>query len=232
MFSLFVAVIYWGWHSDAPASGFARGHLMSAMLGGLAACIVIGVGHPVMVMVALILAVMGQQSISAVLWALPSALLTGTAAAGGIAMINAIGNLGGFLGPWVFGAVKDASGSDSTALLCLALGPVNFRHRGGRGGPRPPAGTHSPAFVGNPGGTFPPCFSPCRHCTRPDNSCLVQSVLADFSKMTWARPSRFRCLGAYCGALIRFGNGPARARKLTQAGSFFPPAAGAWEGRK
>ena len=53
-------------------------------------------------------------------WSLPSAMLTGAAAAGGIAMINAVGNLGGWLGPWVFGLVKDATGSDNLALLCLA----------------------------------------------------------------------------------------------------------------
>jgi ACS family tartrate transporter-like MFS transporter len=34
------------------------------------------------------------------------------------------GALGGFLGPWAYGLVKDASGSTSLALLCLALGPI------------------------------------------------------------------------------------------------------------
>ena len=80
-------------------------------------------------MVALIFAVIGQWSASPVFWSLPSALLTGTAAAGGIAMINAIGNLGGWLGPWMFGLVKDATGSDNIALLCLALAPIDLRHR-------------------------------------------------------------------------------------------------------
>jgi hypothetical protein len=36
-------------------------------------------------------------------------MLSGTAAAGGIAMINALGNLGGFFGPYVFGLVRDAT---------------------------------------------------------------------------------------------------------------------------
>ena len=70
-------------------------------------------------MVVLIFAAMGVQSTNPVFWALPSAFLTGTAAAGGIAMINAVGNLGGWLGPWVFG-VKDATGNNNIALLCLA----------------------------------------------------------------------------------------------------------------
>jgi nitrate/nitrite transporter NarK len=57
-------------------------------------------------------------------WAMPSALLTGAAAAGGLAMINAVGALGGWIAPWVFGLVKDATGSDSTGLLCLAVFPL------------------------------------------------------------------------------------------------------------
>ena len=51
-------------------------------------------------------------------------MLTGTAAAGGIAMINAVGNLGGWFGPSVYGMVKDATGSANIGLLCLAVGPL------------------------------------------------------------------------------------------------------------
>jgi nitrate/nitrite transporter NarK len=90
----------------------------------MAACIVIGTGHPVITMVVLIFAVMGQQSTMLTFWAIPSALLTGKAAVGGIAMINAIGALGSWLGPWMFGVVKDVSGSDNIALLCLAIAPA------------------------------------------------------------------------------------------------------------
>jgi nitrate/nitrite transporter NarK len=50
-------------------------------------------------------------------------MLTGAAAAGGIAMIGAVGNLGGWLGPFVFGMIKDAS-SDTVALLFLASATV------------------------------------------------------------------------------------------------------------
>jgi nitrate/nitrite transporter NarK len=77
-----------------------------------------------LVMVALTFATMGQYATQPVFWAMPSYLLTGTAAAGGIAMINAVANLGSGLGPWVFGLVKDASGSDNMALLALAVSPI------------------------------------------------------------------------------------------------------------
>jgi len=67
---------------------------------------------------------MGQQSLVPTFWSLPSAMLTGVAAAGGLAMINAVGNLGGWLGPSVYGLVKDATGSADLGLLCLAVGPL------------------------------------------------------------------------------------------------------------
>jgi nitrate/nitrite transporter NarK len=75
-------------------------------------------------MAALTIATMGQSCISPCFWAMPTAMLSGTAAAGGLALINSIGNLGGFLGPYLFGLVKDASGSFTIALLAIASAPV------------------------------------------------------------------------------------------------------------
>src|SRR5262249_28759599 len=54
-------------------------------------------------------------------WAMPPMFLTGTAAAGAIAWINSIGNLGGFFGPWWAGFVKDATGSFAGGLFGLAF---------------------------------------------------------------------------------------------------------------
>jgi nitrate/nitrite transporter NarK len=51
-------------------------------------------------------------------------MLSGTAAAGGIALINAVGNLGGFLGPYLMGVVKDSTGSFSLGLLTIATGTL------------------------------------------------------------------------------------------------------------
>lgn len=53
-------------------------------------------------------------------WTLPNSFLSGTAAAGGIGLINAVGNLGGYLGPKVFSGVKESTGSFSGGLLALA----------------------------------------------------------------------------------------------------------------
>ncbi|MDR3530987.1 MAG: MFS transporter [Rhodopila sp.] len=121
----FVAMNLWGWHSDK--TGERSWHAAGACLlcaTGLAACTLIGLGHPAVTMFALCLAAMGSQCVAAAFWALPSAMLTGVAAAGAIALINSIGNLGGWLGPTVYGLVKDATGSTSFGLLCLAGAPV------------------------------------------------------------------------------------------------------------
>jgi MFS family permease len=121
-----VGLLYWGWHSDV--TGERPWHVASAALlcaGAMLVCALIGSGHPVWMMIALIIGLMGQSPCSAIFWSIPSALLTGVAAAGGIAMINCLGNLGGWLGPWIYGLVKDASGgSDNVALAVLALAPV------------------------------------------------------------------------------------------------------------
>jgi nitrate/nitrite transporter NarK len=53
-------------------------------------------------------------------WAVPTALLAGTAAAAGIAWINAVGNLGGYAGPHATGAIVDHTGSMMLAWLALA----------------------------------------------------------------------------------------------------------------
>lgn len=55
-----------------------------------------------------------------VFWALPTAFLSGAAAAAGIAVINSIGNLAGFAGPFAMGWIKDNTGSYAGGLLLLA----------------------------------------------------------------------------------------------------------------
>ena len=61
----------------------------------------------------------GLKSTLGPFWAMSTGFLTGTAAAGGIALINSVGNLGGFFGPTLVGMIKDRTGSDFGALLLL-----------------------------------------------------------------------------------------------------------------
>jgi ACS family tartrate transporter-like MFS transporter len=66
------------------------------------------------------LAAMGIWGAIAPFWGLTTAFLTGQAAAAGIALINSLGNLGGFAGPYVMGFVKTHTGGYSQAFLCIA----------------------------------------------------------------------------------------------------------------
>ncbi|MGZ5917133.1 MAG: hypothetical protein ACXWJ4_07385 [Methyloceanibacter sp.] len=71
-------------------------------------------------MLALTVAAIGIYGAIGTFWSLPTTLLTGTAAAAGLALINSMGNAGGLVGPFVVGVMKDATGTFTTGLLFLA----------------------------------------------------------------------------------------------------------------
>jgi ACS family tartrate transporter-like MFS transporter len=93
-------------------------HIAIPLLGGSAALLAsVWFGSPILVLAMLSVFTAAPMAIYGPFWALPPKFLRGTAAAGGIALINSIGNLGGFAGPYVLGAVKDATGSFAVALV-------------------------------------------------------------------------------------------------------------------
>ena len=71
-------------------------------------------------MMGLSLAVLAVSSARAIFWTIPTRFLTGVAAAGGLAFINSIGTLGGFFGPYMVGAIKDATGSFTAGIWAMA----------------------------------------------------------------------------------------------------------------
>ncbi|WP_250494530.1 MFS transporter [Caballeronia sp. GAWG1-1] len=100
------------WHLIAAFS-------MAAL--GFALCVV-WQNQPVLGVIALCIANMGVLSIPALFWSLPTAFLTGVTAAAGIAMINSIGNLAGFVSPYMIGYLKDVTGRTDVALIVVAAG--------------------------------------------------------------------------------------------------------------
>jgi ACS family tartrate transporter-like MFS transporter len=72
-----------------------------------------------LVVLSFTLSQVGQRSVQGVFWAIPPIFLGGTAAAACIGLINAIGNLGGYVGPSLMGALRDATGTYSRGLLVL-----------------------------------------------------------------------------------------------------------------
>jgi D-galactonate transporter len=75
---------------------------------------------PMAAMLALSVAAVGDYSTRGPFWALPGKFLTGSAAAAGIALINAMAAVGGFIGPYAVGYLKDATGNFQSALYLLA----------------------------------------------------------------------------------------------------------------
>jgi sugar phosphate permease len=77
--------------------------------------------EPWLFLLFLTLAAIGTYAPMSVWWSYPTTFLSGSAAAGAIGLVNSIGNLGGFLGPWLTGWVRQTTGSFAGALLYLAL---------------------------------------------------------------------------------------------------------------
>jgi len=82
---------------------------------------VLWVEYPWLSLAALSLASMGIMSALPAFWSMPAAMLTGTAAAAGIALINALGNLAGFLSPVAVGWLRDATRSAEAGMFLLIL---------------------------------------------------------------------------------------------------------------
>ncbi len=123
-----VAMVLWGLHSDR--TGERNKHCAIACFVafiGLAVCL--GIDNPYALMAAIIVSQMGQSAIAPTFWALPTAMLSGTAAAGGIALINAVGNLGGFLGPYAMGLIRGYTGNFKLGLLAISAGALVAGHR-------------------------------------------------------------------------------------------------------
>jgi MFS transporter, ACS family, tartrate transporter len=114
-----IAMIVWGWVSDRMNE--RRWNLVISCGCGFVG--MAGVGYTVGTWWALLplsLATIGFYGMKPVFWPLPSDFLSGTAAAGGLAVINSIGNLGGFFGPMLLGWTKDATGGYAAGIYVLA----------------------------------------------------------------------------------------------------------------
>jgi MFS transporter, ACS family, tartrate transporter len=113
------AMVLVGRHSDR--TGERRLHV-AACVGATALGLVVAVlsqQHVWLLVLGFAIAQMGLRSFAAVFWAIPPQILGGRSAAAGIALINSIGNLGGFVGPTVIGFLHGLSGSYTGGLLAL-----------------------------------------------------------------------------------------------------------------
>ena len=112
-------MVWFGYNSDS--TGERKGHTAIGLLiaaAGIAASTL--TSDPTLTIVAFTIGACGVFGSLPVFWTLPTAVLSGSAAAAGIAVINSIGNLAGFAGPYAMGWMKDATGSLTAGLLLIA----------------------------------------------------------------------------------------------------------------
>jgi D-galactonate transporter len=98
------------WHLAAGGAAGALGLVIAGMFSTS-----LSIGLP-----AMCLATVGVLAAAPVFWTLPTTLLRGASAAAGIAVINSIGNLAGFLSPYLIGVVRDATGQATIGLYAIA----------------------------------------------------------------------------------------------------------------
>ncbi|GGD88391.1 MFS transporter [Caballeronia grimmiae] len=115
-----IAMFLVGRHSDRTRE--RRWHLA---LPGVVAAVGLGLAamYPhstVMAVVGLTIGTMGVLAVVSQFWTLPPALLGGIAAAAGIALVNSVGNLAGFVSPYMLGWIKQSTGTTSIGLYILA----------------------------------------------------------------------------------------------------------------
>ncbi|WP_457107966.1 MFS transporter [Methylobacterium sp. P5_C11] len=142
-----LGMIAWSWSSDRRNE--RRWHFAIAALVAALGLIVSGpMLGSLWALTAMSVATIGLYGSKPAFWAMPGEFLAGPAAAGGIALINAIGNLGGFVGPYVLGWLKDDTGTyeaglyflAACALASAAITVVSVRSGGAAADPRNGAG--------------------------------------------------------------------------------------------
>lgn len=114
------AMFLWSRHADRT-----REHVwhvaIPLFVGGLAIPVALYLHHPIAVMALVVIAAMGIYAVLPVFWALPSRFLAGVAAAGGIGLINSVGNLGGFAAPYATGALADLTGTNKAGMWAVGM---------------------------------------------------------------------------------------------------------------
>jgi ACS family tartrate transporter-like MFS transporter len=114
-----IAMVIWARHSDR--SGERSWHVVGPCLAASAGLLMAGSSAALPgVILALTLVNIGISSAKPPLWSMPTLFLSGPAAAAGIATINSIGNLGGFVGPTMIGWIKQRTGSFAGGLWFVA----------------------------------------------------------------------------------------------------------------
>jgi D-galactonate transporter len=115
-----ISMVIWGHHSDHTKERRLHTAIPALAAAGGLAVLSVFLHSWLLTLLASCLVAFGLWCMLGPFWALPTAFLSGTAAAGGIALINSVGNLGGFAGPYSVGRLKDMTQSFVPGLVILA----------------------------------------------------------------------------------------------------------------
>ncbi|MDT7951577.1 MAG: MFS transporter [Acetobacteraceae bacterium] len=119
--SLLACVLMVIWAGIVDRSRSKLLHLAAmCFLSGAGLVLAVSTGSFAVAMLGLTAVVVCTNAARAVLWTIPTRFLSGIAAAGGLALINSVGTLGGFVGPSIMGYLRGATGSFNAGLLYLA----------------------------------------------------------------------------------------------------------------
>lgn len=116
-----ILMLWWGKHSDRTGERVWHSGLPLAAVALSLMLVAFTHSSLILTIGLLVLAVTGTYIFKGPFWALASEWMTGASAAAGLAQVNAIGNLAGFAGSALLGAIKQATGSFALALLPIAL---------------------------------------------------------------------------------------------------------------
>lgn len=115
-----VAMYFWSGHSDR--CGERRMHAgAAALLAAVSIALSFLANNPFVIIAGFILLAVGIYSAINVFWAIPGQLLTGVEAAAGIALINSIGNISGFVAPYISGQLYSITGTYTLSFLVIAM---------------------------------------------------------------------------------------------------------------
>ena len=115
-----VFMTYWGRRLDSKGD---RGWhaAVACLLGAVGLFCASILNSPVATLGALVLVAMGLHAAMPTFWTIPTSLFKGTASAVGIPLVSALGMLGGFVGPYFVGVMREATGNFNIALGCLGV---------------------------------------------------------------------------------------------------------------
>jgi ACS family tartrate transporter-like MFS transporter len=111
-----IGMLLWSRHSDRTRERYWHAAI-ACLVAALGMAIAAAAGSSIAVAIAgLSLTAVGVSAAKPPLWSLPTTFFAGTGAAASIGMINSLGTLGGFVGPWMIGAADTAGGHFSRGL--------------------------------------------------------------------------------------------------------------------